>query len=159
VTKTKLCSRTAAVLFLGCGACGDPQASTPGGSTDGIDTSTARIRAVSRAVCEETQRCNPGHFAQYTGLDDCVSQRVAIFPLAGMSGDDVTKCQDATLDLAACMAELSCAPRREQEEVCGDFYTKMRTLCAFAISAEESADADLSIRLDQHARQSSANLR
>jgi hypothetical protein len=143
VTKTKLCSPAVAVLILGCAACGDSQENTPGGSTDGIDTSTARVRAISHAICQEVQRCNPAIFAMYAGLDECVSRRVAALPLAGLSGEDVQRCQDAALDLGACLTQLSCTTAKEQEEVCGDFHGRSKALCAEVVIDGENSDASL----------------
>jgi hypothetical protein len=101
-----------------------------------------RILAVSTAVSEETQRCNPTELSKLHGsVDVCIAHRAEKFPLAGQSGEDVLKCQDAVLDFAACMADLSCAPREEQQAMCGALYNATHELCA-RFNTEQS-DASL----------------
>jgi hypothetical protein len=116
----------AAALVLGGGACGGSKAGAPPEETHGINTSAARIRAISRAGCEAEQRCEPADFSDsYTSLNECVEWRVDAFPLSGQSGEEVRKCQDAVLDLAICESKAEC----ESEGECWEFYETYVELC------------------------------
>jgi hypothetical protein len=116
----------AAALVLGGGACGGSKAATPPEDTNGINTSGARIRAISRAGCEAEQRCEPADFADsYTSLNECTEWRVDTFPLSGQSGEEVRKCQDAVLDLAVCESNVEC----ESDLECWEFYETYVELC------------------------------
>lgn len=133
---------TTAALVLGGGACGGSKASTSAEGARGVDTSSERIRAVAREICESEQRCTPADFSDsYTSVDNCVETQVESFPLSGRSGEDVQKCQDALLDLAVCYADAACdAEDEEIDDACGDLYETYADLCAGFGIVEEVDD-------------------
>jgi hypothetical protein len=131
----------AAALMLGGVACDGSKDGTD--SSQGVNTSSARIRSVGRSVCEAEQRCNAADFSDsYTSVEDCTEQRTDTFPLAGQSGEDVRKCQDAILDLGVCEAHEECVEGELDDLECLDLYVTYVQLCeVFDTDGEGEVDS------------------
>ena len=120
--KYRIPRTTTAALLLGGAACGDdPKPS--GGSTAGIDTSSSRIEALSKAYCEQYEDCFRTDFSQEFGsVANCIEA------LEEEIAEEDNKCGDAWLDYISCSTKLSCAEIAEDNE-CDDFFESYLQAC------------------------------
>jgi hypothetical protein len=151
-TRYRIPRATQAALLLGGAACGGLGGAacggggTPGGSTEGINTSSARISALAKTACQQYQECDREYFDEsYDSLAQCIDVLEDEFDVPAIS----EKCADAFLDYISCTSQLSCdelGGYEYDDEKCGDLHQSYVEACGFDDDEYESATGTSSVK-------------
>jgi hypothetical protein len=145
-TRYRIPRATQAALLLGGAACSD--GGPPGGSTEGINTSSARISAIAKQSCKQYQECDREYFDEsYDTLADCIDVLEDEFDVPLIS----EKCADAFLDYMSCTSQLSCDELGGYDESyddgkCGDLAQSYVEACGLDDGEYESVTATSSAK-------------
>ena len=145
-TRYRIPRATQAALLLGGAACSD--GGPPGGSTEGINTSSARIGELAKAACKQYQECDREYFDEsYDSLTECIEILEDEFDVPAISD----KCADAFLDNVSCTTRLSCDElggydESYVEQKCGDLYQTYVEACGFDDGEYESVTGTSSVK-------------